>query len=694
MNDLKAFVERQPLVIVLVLTVLAYALSLTNEFVWDDKIIVVGVPAYSEFDFAAMILGLANGLEYLPVRDLTLAIDFLLWSDNPFGFHLTNLVLYGLTSWVVFLLVERVCCLLGETEPQRIAMWTAILFALHPLHVEVVHFITGRNNILALLFGLLTVHFLLKIGRFNVALACCTFVLALFSKASLVFLPLALAGWWWLGKRKAIQTSITLPVVLLLMCIDGAAMLIHIQIAADSSVSNSDVWRFGSSDILWTLVKASQVVLFYLQKLLWPWPLTIYYPELVDRGSVVIQAIAGMICSLLICYLVWRQRQRSLIPMIAAVWFFLALGPVLNLFPTNPVVADRYAYPAVLGFALLLACGVVRYGKTSGVVASGAWVLVLTWFCWDVVRGLDWHNNSSLFRAAYHAYPKPVRNFYALELVDMGESAEALRVLSEAERDSYYAPLVKGLIHKDEGNHTAALDEFKAAIELGGLVDRRVLLSKASTEEALSIYQSALVTYLEAVYVDVFDAGGRMKAEALQGVERMRQYFQVERDKLLRRANDNPRDGAAQFNAALFLQQLGEYEMALEYYERFDQLDDRQWQPRYNQGLIHAKLDRHRLSVAAFESALQRNGPATDILNHMAIAYAALGDNDRALDSYQQALSIDPGFVQAAFNAGRLQFRMGNRASAIEYFEQARSLAKNNGALLAQIEHALEAVPK
>jgi hypothetical protein len=82
-----------PYCLLAVIAAVLFGNSLGHEFVWDDHIYLLNKPVYQSFNLRRMFFSLANDLEYLPVRDLSYAIDYAIWGRNPFGFHLTNLLL-------------------------------------------------------------------------------------------------------------------------------------------------------------------------------------------------------------------------------------------------------------------------------------------------------------------------------------------------------------------------------------------------------------------------------------------------------------------------------------------------------------------------------------------------------------------------------------------------------------------------
>ena len=136
---------------ILVLAVfLLYAVTLGHGFVWDDHVYVVGNKAYQDFDLPKIFSSLANRVEYLPLRDLTLAIDYRFWGESPFGFHLTNILLFTCNILLIYLFAAELPFAGDDIEARkRAAFLTALFFGLHPLISESVNLIAFRNVLLS-----------------------------------------------------------------------------------------------------------------------------------------------------------------------------------------------------------------------------------------------------------------------------------------------------------------------------------------------------------------------------------------------------------------------------------------------------------------------------------------------------------------------------------------------------------------
>src|SRR4030095_12872355 len=196
--------------IVAIATFVVFLPSLSNQFVnWDDYETLVDNPHYRGLSWGHvrwMFTTFHMG-HYQPLSWLTLGLDYLLWGTNPFGYHLTNLVLQSANAVVFFflarLLLKRAFKLANDKSNIHLdlaAGLAALLFSIHPLRVESVVWATERRDVLSGLFFLMTLYGYVrshtdaneKSRRSWVALSLGAFVLSLGAKASAITLPLVL----------------------------------------------------------------------------------------------------------------------------------------------------------------------------------------------------------------------------------------------------------------------------------------------------------------------------------------------------------------------------------------------------------------------------------------------------------------------------------------------------------------------
>ncbi len=667
-----------PPAILAVITAVLYAPSLGHDFVWDDKFIITPIEAYFNFDLAGILTRPANGYEYLPVRDLTLALDGLIWGANPFGFHLTNLVLYVITVVLCYVTTLRLAKLYDEASSRLVAFAASVIFAVHPLHAEPVNWVTGRNNILSFLFILLATHFFVMgtTGKAKLLfVSLMAFVLAAFSKASAVYypaIPIVLAAITPAVRRRKgpLYAYVTILVVVDLLIVRA-----HLLTATSLAVVDENVWRFGTHDPLNILGKALFIPLYYLYKMVQPYPLSIAYPDggfqSFEPWKVLLSAWAmvGMIAAAVIV------RGRRPIMTVGILWFLTALVPSMNIFPTNPVIADRYTYHAVFGFALVAASFVGSAGSRKLWVQLIAAAMLLAWTGVTFTRGVDWQSDLALFKSAYEAYPDKGAKEYATTLFNYGHYEEALSILkTQGESQPGELDLLEGRYLYQMGQYDAALLKL-LEVERSGFRDAllfsivgHIYETQGKSRLALSYYTKAVSPYLG------FDKP-RYTGPAKEGIRRIQQAMQPRLSQALTAANNKPGDLQLQADAAVLLMETHQYGEAIVYLERATAIDGRVWQLWYNIGLCYKQLQNLPKAIAAFDAAIERNPASLDALNQAGIVHARHGKYAEAVAYYQRALGINPYYLEAAYNLARVYFQQGELEQARAMLLRAHELA-------------------
>ena len=294
-----------------------------------------------------------------PVTWLSLMTDSQLWGLNPMGFHLVNVLLHALNASLLFLLLYKMTGAL-----QRSAL-VAALFALHPLHVESVVWITERKDVLSFLLLLLTLFCYLAYVRSSRRLwylsALVVYAVGLMAKPMLVTLPLLLLllDYWPLGRllldpedrRRTGAASLSrlaaekLPFLLLAGASSWVTILAqHDTISTLEALSLPD--RVGNA--LWS-------TLSYLEKTVLPYRLALFYPYH-QLPAVKVATAALLLC--LISILVVKYAGRSPYLVTSWFWFLITLLPVIGLIQVGAqAMADRYTYLPLVGLFIMVSWG-------------------------------------------------------------------------------------------------------------------------------------------------------------------------------------------------------------------------------------------------------------------------------------------------------------------------------------------------
>jgi len=328
-----------------------------------------------------------------PLTVFTLAIDYAVWGRDPFGYHLVNIIWHSLNTFLVFVLTFRLASINEAARkgamPFVAGSLAALLFGIHPQHVESVSWISERKDVLYSFFFLLSVLAYVryaareKAWTLYYAAAFLSFALSLMSK------PMA----------------ITLPIVLLILdyfplkrlTLRGLPRLIFEKLpffALMPLSAAATVLSKGSGDILpleiysmpFRLVVVCKAYVFYLSKMILPVGLSAYYPLLSDTGkftpSFIVYPI--ILASVTVFCVLMAKRSRSYL----AAWaFFVAtLLPVIGLVQVGgQFAADRYMYMPALGFMMLAGAGAGRLYEAlprarAGLIAAGLVLIAILTF--------------------------------------------------------------------------------------------------------------------------------------------------------------------------------------------------------------------------------------------------------------------------------------------------------------------------
>ncbi|MCU0782907.1 MAG: tetratricopeptide repeat protein [Verrucomicrobia bacterium] len=335
--------------LIVALVLLAYFPALRAGFIWDDESYVTENPLLTAPDGLKRIWFSAHKQnQYFPLVYTTLRFERSLWGLDPMGYHLVNVLLHGANTLLVWTLLRRLAV------PG--AWLAAAVFALHPVQVESVAWVTELKNTQSTLFYLLALLVWMKFTenqttqRWRLYLLCLFLhALALFSKTTACTLPAAMLLVFWLRKEPIRWPRVVQIAPFLLL---GIAMgLVSIWWEGHLGNYTKEVGlAFGWPE---RLLIATRAVWFYLGKLIWPSQLSFSYPRWEINPCDALQyswLAAGIAFGLLLW---WRRHAWGRAPLAAMVFFVAALSPMLGLVSLYTFrytfVADHYQYLACLG---------------------------------------------------------------------------------------------------------------------------------------------------------------------------------------------------------------------------------------------------------------------------------------------------------------------------------------------------------
>jgi protein O-mannosyl-transferase len=607
-----------PALFLVVITLIAYGPVWHAGFIWDDDIYLTDSPAIKSADGLYRFWFTTSTQDYFPMSSSMLWLEWRLWANNPLGYHLVNVLLHAFSA----VLLRRVL--------QRLkipgALLAAAIFALHPVNVESVAWISERKNTLSMFFYVGTLLFWLKFqesgrGRWY-GLALAGFALALFSKSAVAPLPVVLLGlaWWRRGRVGWKDVRQVVPFFVMAAALSWVTVWYHYHRALGYEVIRTD--NFWSR-----LAGAGWAVWFYLYKAVLPLNLASVYPrwQIDARNVVSYIPLVLLAAAFVLCWRHGRGWGKALFFGLA--YFVVMLLPLLGFISTDfmrvSLAADRWQYFAIIG-PIVLAAAIIRRKPVLAVallLALGA----LTW------KQCGIYGNAEIFWQA------------------------TLR----QDPNSWMAQCNLGNFFLQEGRVDEAITHFQQALQINpDLAEARynlgnAFLQKGRVDEAITEYQNAL-------QMNPGDAHARynlgnaflQKGRVDEAIAQYQEALQI-----------NPDNAKAHNNLGNILLQKGNMSQAIAHFQKALQLEPAKPSTQNNLAWLLATCPQASLRNGnkAVELARQANeltgGENPVILHTLAAAFAEAGRFPEAVETAQRALQL-AGAQSNTNLAGHLQLEM------------------------------------
>jgi len=461
-----------PLLLLTILIGIVFSPSLGNGFLhYDDSVYLTENPlvrSLSPTNIGRIFTTIQPHAIYVPLVTLSYALEYKIWKLNPFGYHLTNLILHIVNAFLVFILISQLFSHYG------VAFFTSLLFALHPLRVESVAWVTERKDLLFALFMLLALlHYLghlKKNSSVRYLLALGFFIAAILAKTTALVLPFLLILLDGVVERRISSRRWLEKIPFLLVMI----LLILITAAYSGDFTPQRSYH-NYTAIAQNLLGA---VPFYMLRTIWPAGLAIRYPT--DMRFFMPPLWLSLLLSLFLVsgsFFLFRRYRREW----AWGWsfFLISLLPVFGLIWLHYPVADRYSYFPAIGLSFIFvsipAIGLDRTGNRRSLlkpILVGAGMVALAFLAVATFqRCRVWKNNLSLWNDVIRKYPMTPLALHnrGNAFTSLGRFDEAIRDYSESIRllpdraESYWN---RALAWSEKNNPGRAETDFSTAIRI------------------------------------------------------------------------------------------------------------------------------------------------------------------------------------------------------------------------------------
>ncbi len=592
-----------------IIVAICFSPVISHDFInYDDGAYVVGnahVRTGLSYENIRWAFTAVHSSNWHPVTWLSHMVDCEIYGLNPKGHHLSSLVLHVLNSVLLFITVTVMTGCMWRS------WFVAILFGIHPLHVESVAWIAERKDVLSTFFGILTILFYSswtkKSGIWRMALVVAAFALGLMAKPMLVTIPcvLLLLDYWPLSrlfesgpqenpKRISVRELIRAAVPRVrekfaLFALAGGSCVMTVIAQSQGGA----VGTLNQFSIATRINNAIVTYAAYLAKTLWPHNLSIFYPHgLNDLASWKV-AVSAIVLTVISAAAILMLRKRPYF-IVGWLWFVGTLVPVVGFVQVgDQSMADRYTYIPLIGFFIvivwLFADTVGRWPKKSKLIHGSAGILVvglcgLTTF--EYVK--KWKNSTTLFTHVLKVTTGNYLAHYNLAIALDGDGKvdeakdhyqESLRINSNQSRAHYNLAF---LLNK-EGDIDGAVAHYKEVVRITP-GDARAHNNLGSIYYRQSDFTTATVHYKAALSID---------------------------------------PGSAQYltNVGVALHAQGLFDQAIDFYSR----------------------------------AIEINPNHAPTYNNLGSVYRQQGQLSKALELYERALQIEPGFNDAKSNIDALR---------------------------------------
>ena len=576
---------------------------------------------------------------WFPVTRFSHMLDSQLFGLRAGPHHLTSVCWHALSSVLLFAFLVR------ATHARWPSAWVAVVFALHPLHVESVAWVAERKDVLCAFFWFLAlwahVRYAERPNRGRYALVLLCFCLGLMSKPMIVTLPfllLVLDAW---PLRRFSRAAVIEKIPFFAIAAVSAAATFLVQ---HSSGAVKEIARLPLGLRIENVLVSCAL---YCLKTIWPSGLAVFYPYPASFAWWMVAA-AGLAIAI-VTALALRSFRNA--PYLAAgwLWFLVTLAPVIGLVQVGAQArADRYMYVPMVGLSIMLAWGAAdlarRWPAATRPIAVAAIAACLAAAAVSAAQIQHWRNSETLFQ---HALDVTTDNYLAEH--NLGSYLLATGRLSEAE------PHLEAALRIRPESAPARSDLASALAQTPGRLHEAIIQYRA----ALRLLPDSAI-----LHNNLASALAKFPERLPDAIAEYRCALRID-----------PDYAEAHHNLGLALAQIpGRLPEAIAEYRAALRIQPDYAEAHYNLGVALSKTPGRLPEAAAeFEAALRLKPDYAEAHNNFGVALSQLpGRSSEAIAHFEAALRIQPDYADAHYNLGvALSQIPGRLPEAIAQLEEA-----------------------
>lgn len=658
------------LALIILITIIAYLPVFHNGLLaWDDEGYIKYNPLVWSFNLKEIFSQNVMG-NWHPVTILVLATEYHLFGLSPAGYHAVNLLLHLLNVLLVFFAVYLLC------NKAPIALITALLFGIHPLHVESVAWIAELKDLLYTFFFLASLIFFLKYTKDKqmkyYLYSLLLFLVSLLSKAMAASLPLVfILTDYFKGRRIDKKTLIEKAPFFLLALIFGVVAIMAQKSTGATQLTTN--FTFPQR-----IVFASYGFISYLIKLVFPLNISSFYPyPLIKDGIPFLYYACLILLAGLIAYTIYSRRFTNKI-LFGIGFFTITVLLVLKLLPVGKaIMADRYSYIPSIGIFYLAGEGFLflwnkplRWPAVAVLGLSAMLFSVKTY-----ARCGVWKDDMALWNDVISRDQHVAEAYYNRAILFMNEKRndEAVKDFNRViELEPGYANSYngRGVILTGEKRNSEAVSQFNKAIELNpnyaDAYNNRgfALMNDKRMDEAMRDFNKAIE--LKEGYAEGYYNRGTAFVNQGKADEAIRDFTKA--------IELNPAYTEAFNNRGSLYVNLGKYPEALKDLNRAIELKAGNAEAYYNRGILFSGQRKNDEALKDFSKAIELKPDYAFAYNNRGIMLANLKRSDEAVRDFTRAIELKPDYADALNNRGYMFMNEKRVVEALKDFSKAVEL--------------------
>lgn len=625
---------------------------------------------------------------WMPLTWISFMFDSSISDMNPAYFHLMNLLFHILNTALLFIVFGKMTGSIWKSAA------IAVLFAIHPLHVESVAWITERKDVLSTFFMMLTiwayVHYVEKQNYKRYTLAFVLFACGLMSKPMLVTLPfiLLLLDYWPLRrfsilseeKRQNWKASVNLFIRLIyekipLFLLSTAAVILTIIAQKEEIIIRQVI------PIYLRIENAFVSYCSYILMMIFPSSLAVLYPH--PEFIPLWQLLGAVVLLTLISVLAIYTAKQFPYFISGWLWYLGTLVPVIGLVQVGvQSMADRYTYIPLIGLFIVIVWGVCdlteRLAYKKYILASISAIVILLLVTCTLSQLKYWKDTKSLFSRAIAV----TNNNYVMHcnmgvlFAEQGNIQDAvfhyeaaLKIKpNDADTNYNYGNLLvaQGKLDKAIGHYIIAIKgtpKFAPAHNNLGIAYAR----SANQEKAIEQFR-------EAIKINPYYIEAKNNLETALAQQEKNKKLQANKNTDNNVISNTVQD---QMQAGMALFKKGDLDGAISHFSEVLKLDPENLNAHVSIGLAFGYKQNFEEAIVHFRKAIKINPKTFEVYNSLAVALTHTGKVEEAIGQLKKAIEINPKFAKAYNSLGVILAKTGKLDEGIVYLREALRLDQN-----------------